>query len=230
MTTVKHALAIDIGADEAHEPSLADCFAHTDLEWRLAQVPSDAAVRGVFFNMLDASAARRGAGVHRAYRDFFRTWQFSPIRFYPVRDYLTRLVLLAQVAFGAERIMGGVFALQSGAYAAWRNTLLGRAMFSVLRSDLGLALATTERAYATRAVTSYSDFYVTRLAPERFRTVFRGEYVYIAEAMAGALVGMGRALGHDVEAQTRLETPFEGEVLLTIRGPYLENDAREGVG
>lgn len=200
-----------------HEPSLSACFAHTDLEWRLAQIPADATVRGVFFTMLDKSAASFGPDTHHAFRDFFRAWDFSAIRLYPVRDYLTRLVLLAQMRYGAENIPRGIFEIQSGAYAAWRGTLMGKAMFQLMRGNLYAALQTTERAYAAHAVTSYSTLYVSQPAPGRIDARFLGEYVYIAEAMAGALVGMARVLGYEAEASTQLDGPFDGTVSLALR-------------
>lgn len=217
MIHVKLALA-NSRTPPPREPSLSECFAHTDLEWRLAQIPPDAAVRGVFFTMLDRSAASFGSETHAAYREFFRTWDFSAIRFYPVRDYVTRLVLLAQMRYGAEHIARGLFEIQSGAYAAWRSTLMGKAMFQLLRGNLLGALQTTERAYAAHVVTSYSTLRVSQPSPARIRVRFETEYVYIAEAMAGALVGMASVLGHETEAQTELESPFTGTVTLILPG------------
>ena len=99
-----------------NEPSLKDCFAHTDLEWRLKQIPDSASCRGVYFNMLDERAREYGPNVQAAYRDFFKTHKFSPLRLFSVKDYLTRMLMLANIQFGAPNIYRGVFELQAASY------------------------------------------------------------------------------------------------------------------
>src|SRR4028119_1567367 len=75
---------------------LEECLAHTDLAWRLKQIPKHYAVRGVFMNMLDERAESLSPETQAAYRDFFGCVRFSPVRLYSVTDYLVRLVKLSQ--------------------------------------------------------------------------------------------------------------------------------------
>jgi len=106
---------------------LEECFAHTDLQWRLGQIPDSHAVRGVFMNMLDERAGEFGPQVQQTYRSFFQTYSFAPVRLYPVKDYLTRLVKLAQIKWGGPDIYRGIFEIQAAAFPAWSRSLPGSA-------------------------------------------------------------------------------------------------------
>ena len=83
---------------------MKECYAHTDLEWRLAQIPNHAANRGIFSNMLDDLAGNLSPETQRRYREFFQTYRFSAFKYYPIKDYLTRMVKLSEIHFGVENI------------------------------------------------------------------------------------------------------------------------------
>jgi uncharacterized protein (TIGR02265 family) len=192
------------------------CFEHTDLEWRLKQIPDSAMARGVFFNMLDDRASELGPETQRAYRSFFTTYRFSAFRLYPVKDYLTRMVKLAQLQFGGPNIYRGIYEIQAQAYPSWRRTVLGAASFAVLGSDfdriLGLVIRQMPR------VVNYMTAELQH--PERgiYEISFSNEYVYIEHAMAGALDGLARSCGLGARLSTRLDTPFKGTVRIEIDG------------
>jgi uncharacterized protein (TIGR02265 family) len=201
----------------AHRASLESCFAATDLEQRLRDIPRDATCRGVFFNMLDERAAALGPSVAHEYRDFFRVPRLLAFRMYPVRDYVTRLVVLSQIAYGSDRIHAGLRELQSGAFAAWAGTMLGRAALAVVNPSLPTLLRVLERAYAAQTVVSYARFNVQSVSETEIVTAFEREYVYIEHAMVGALEAVMRACGRNGSVVPELEGPYDGRVRLLLQ-------------
>jgi uncharacterized protein (TIGR02265 family) len=189
---------------------MRECFEHTDLEWRLGQIPEWAACRGVFFNMLDERAGELGAATQSQYRGFFRTHRFTAFRLYPVKDYLTRMVKLAHIHFGEEKIYQGIFEIQAQAYPAWRRTVLGAASFAMLGSDFDRILRLVIRQMPR--VVNYMRAELQTEAPGLHIVKFRDEYVYIEHAMVGALHGLARSCGVDAQIRVNLDGPFNGTV------------------
>jgi uncharacterized protein (TIGR02265 family) len=198
------------------EASIEACNARTDLEWRLAQIPPEASCRGAFFNMLDDRAGTLGEATQAEYRRFFRIHKFSAFRMYPVPDDLTRLVVLAQIHFGADDIYPGLRELQSGAFDAWGQTLLGRAALAVVEPSLAGMLRMLERAYASETVVTHSRFKVVSVTPEEIVTRFENEHNYIQYSMVGALEGVAKVCGVRVGITTELDGPFDGLVRLAV--------------
>lgn len=196
---------------------MEECFKHTDLEWRLGQIPDSAGCRGVFFNMLNDRAVQFGETTNRAYRDFFTTTKFSAFRLYPVKDFLTRLVKLSEIQFGASHIYPGIFTIQSSAWPSWRRTLMGRVSFSVLGNDFGAILKLIGVQFNN--VLNFGQFEAEKIGPNRFKTTFRNQYVYIEHAMAGALSGVAEACGVRAELDVRLDDPFNGTIEMSVLPP-----------
>jgi uncharacterized protein (TIGR02265 family) len=190
---------------------MKECFEHTDLEWRLQHIPDRAACRGVFFNMLDTRARAFGVEVQREYRDFFKLHDFSALRLYPVKDYLTRLVKLAQIQFGGPNIYQGIFQIQEQAFPTWKTTLIGRAGFAIFGANLEAVLDIICR--PPSKAQNYGRAELTRIA-DGFEVRFFDEYVYIQHAMAGALKGVARACNKEVKVSVELKDAFEGCVHL----------------
>jgi uncharacterized protein (TIGR02265 family) len=209
-----------MNAAEVHAPnhraSLDECYAHTDLRWRLERVPETAACRGQFLNTLDQRAGELGEATRAEYRRFFQTYRFSLLKFYPVRDYLTRIVLLSQIHFGANEIYRGVREIQAAAYPAWKSTLFGRAMFAMLGSDFATVLKAIDRTYATNSFVNYCKFGLENPLPKRFVAHFHPEYLWIEHAMLGALEGVARACNARVQFEVDLDDPFNGRIAMTV--------------
>lgn len=199
-----------------YSASLETCFAATDLEQRLLDIPDSATCRGAFFNMLHHRASSLGPDVAEEYRRFFRVTLLKPFRMYPLRDYLTRLVVLAQIAFGGNRIYHGIRQLQSGAYEAWADTILGRAALALFDPSLAGILRGIERAYRSRMVVSYSSFRVELVTPSEIQTHFQQEYVYIEYAMVGALEGVMRLCGRAGRVVSEMDGRYRGRVRLLL--------------
>jgi uncharacterized protein (TIGR02265 family) len=201
------------------EASLEACYRATDLEWRLGQIPPDAACRGAFFNMLDDRAGELGEQTQQEYRRFFRIHRFSPVRMYAVADYVTRMVVLAQIHFGEENIYAGLRELQSGAFDAWASTLLGRAALSLVDPSLSSLLHMLERAYASETVVTHSRFKVESASPTEIVTRFSDEHNYIQYSMVGAIEGVAKVCRANVDVTAELSGPFDGLVRIRFREP-----------
>ncbi len=198
--------------------SLEACERTTDLAWRLTQVPSDACCRGAFFNMLDERAGALGPETQDEYRRFFRVYRHPSFKMFPVSDYLTRLVVLAQVHYGADHIYTGIRQLQSGAFDAWAETLLGKAAIAVVDPSFPSMLRMLERAYASRTVVSHARFRVVSETAEEVVTELEQEYVYIEHAMVGAIEGVARVCGVEVSVTPELKGPFDGVLRIALLG------------
>lgn len=193
------------------------CFAHTDLAWRLSQIPRHYAVRGVFMNMLDERAAELAPETREAYRTFFGGTRFSPVRLYSPKDYLMRLVKLSEIHFGATRIHEGLFEIQAAAFPAWRRSLPGRMTFAMLGANYDAILKMTNLGMS--AAINHGSCVITQVGEGRCVAAFRDQPNYIEHAMAGALVGVARACGVAATAEPRMIDPFNGDILLTFHGP-----------
>ncbi len=201
----------------ARSASLEDCFAATDLEWRLTQIPDWACSRGVFFNMLDGQADLLGPGVQAEYRAFFRIHRFSPFRFYPTRDFLTRLVVLSQIGWGSQQIHAGMRMLMATAFDAYANTIVGRAALGIIQPDLKYVLRFMAFNWKSGGAVNYSEFRLLEEGPDRYRVSVNNEYVYLESAMVGGFEGTARLFGTPVDVHCELEGPFDAIVTLTPR-------------
>lgn len=201
---------------QVHAASLADCYAHTDLEWRLDQIPDEAMCRGAFFRMLADRACQFGPEVDREYRRLFPSNIHTHFRMYPVRDYLTRLVVLSQIRYGANNIPAGLRHLQASAFDTWANTMLGRAAMKMVEGRPGPLLRMLERAYASHTVNSYANLVIETLEPELVVVRFECEYVFLEHAMVGALEGVLARCGLSPTSSVVLRGPFDGTIHLHL--------------
>ncbi len=193
---------------------LEECFARTDLAWRLTQIPKHYAVRGVFMNMLDERALELGADAQAAYRDFFGFTKFSPVRLYSVKDYLIRLVKLSELHFGGPNIHQGLFEIQAAAFPTWRRSLPGRMTFAMLGSNFDAIMRMTN--IGMSAAINHGTCVITSPKPRSYVAAFRDQPNFIEHAMAGALVGVARACGISATFETRMIDPFNGDIVLTL--------------
>jgi len=193
---------------------MEECFAHTDLEWRLRAIPGSALVRGIYMGMLDRVAGELGHSTQREYRSFFRVSSFSPFRLYPARDYVTRLVVLAQVHWGAAAAYEGIRKIQASAYDTWTSTLVGRTALALFEPSFLGCLRFCEKAYQSGASGNYASFVVERVEDGLITTRFTKEYVYIEHAMVGALEGVAKICGERATFECQLDDPFSGRVLI----------------
>jgi uncharacterized protein (TIGR02265 family) len=191
-----------------------ECYEHTDLKWRLTQIPDNACCRGLYLNSLDASAYELGPEVLEAYRQFFQTYRFSAFRLYPVKDYLTRLVKLAQLKYGGPGIYRGIFDIHAKSPEAFRRTVLGRVTFDVLGMSFHTMVSLLKRGVSNSV--NYMEFNAIREAHNQYLIRFKNEYVYIEHAMAGALQGLANISGVSIQQEIMLADPFNGDIRILV--------------
>ena len=196
--------------------SLQECFRTTDLKWRLAQIPDEAGCRGAFFNMLDMRAGSLSSATQLEYRNFFRIHRYIPFRMYPVRDYLTRMAVLAQIHWGGDNVYRGIREIQSGAFEAWTSTLVGRAALAVVDPSFLGMLRFCERSLTSTTLVNYATFRIVGITPGVVRTRFTNEFVYIEHAMVGALEGIGTLAGFRPVFDVQLTDAFNGTVDIKV--------------
>jgi uncharacterized protein (TIGR02265 family) len=195
-------------------PSVEECFKHTDLEWRLAQIPESACCRGVYLNNLDSCALSFGPETQKEYRDFFQLFKFKTFSLYPIKDYLTRLCVLAQLRFGSPSIYEGIHEIQAKMPQAWAKTLLGRATMGIIGPDFGLALRIMKKSQENSI--NYGSMQLTSEGNGFYRASFRNEYVYIEHAMTGGIDGLALACGANVQLTTVMADTFNGEIQIQV--------------
>jgi len=184
---------------------------HCDLVTRLEVVPPSAMVRGLYLRSLETVLQR--AGRSQLYRDFFEGERWSPIRMYPLRDYMIRLA----VAGASLRTPADVHA---GMHDIWRTnattfaaSLLGRTMLRLLSHD---PVRLTEQGLAARRQTyQYGHWEIVRHAPRSIEMVYREEYLWIESAIAGGAVGAFEACGIEAKLETKLLNRFDGSTMIT---------------
>ncbi len=172
--------------------------------------------RGAFFNMLYDRAGVLSKETQGAYRSFFRITRFVPFRMYPVRDYLSRMAIVSQVTWGAERVYEGMRMIQASAFDTWAQTLVGRAALAVIDPSLEGVLRMIERAYASRTLNTHADFNIVSVSREKIVTRFTTEYLPIEHAMVGALEAVLVLCKVNGTIRAALDTPFDGTVTVRI--------------
>lgn len=195
--------------DEA-ELILRECRAVTDLEWRLAQIPPDAACRGAFLNMLDKRAGQLGHATQSAYRRAFGNQRLPPFRMVPVARYVTQLVALSHVHFGSARAHEGIREIVSETFGM-TSFLFG----ATSRPGMAGALLFAERMW--RTLVNYSRMICQPDGPDRWVVSFSNEYVWVESAMRGGLEGLGKFCGLEVETDVKLRSPFDGDVTVWVK-------------
>jgi uncharacterized protein (TIGR02265 family) len=192
---------------------MKDCYQHTDLKWRLSQIPDGAACRGLFFNMLDERAAEFGPEIQQEYRNYFKIHKFQAFKLYSVKDYLTRMVKLSQLKFGGPNIHRGLWELQYASWPAWRKTLMGRATVGLLGKDFQAILKMCKTTVSMSI--NYGSFEVEG-GPSRFLLTHKNEYVYIEHAMAGGIHGIAFICDLEINLSPKLIDPFNGTLEVEV--------------
>ena len=181
-----------------------------DVQWRIANTPDWAACRGVFFNMLDQRATELGPEVRRQYLFSHPISRFNPVRMYSLRDYIIRLANLAKL--GYADVNQGMFELQAMAFPAFRASILGRAWFAVFGLDLEGILKQMCGKLPSVLNCGTAEFH---RRPHEIIVAFRGQYMPIDTALAGAVAGVARACRRVLPQRVELADAFNGDVILT---------------
>ncbi len=184
---------------------------YCDIVDRLQVVPPSARVRGLYLRSLETVTQRAGRGV--LYREYFGGERWSPIRMYPLRDYMIRLALAGASLRSPERVHEGMHDVWRSNATTFASSLLGRTMLRLLSND---PVRLTEQGLAARRQTyQYGHWEIVRHGPRAIEMVYREEYLWIESAIAGGAVGAFEACGIKANLETKLSDRFDGSTMIT---------------
>ncbi|HEY1533764.1 MAG TPA: TIGR02265 family protein, partial [Polyangiaceae bacterium] len=184
---------------------------HCDIVERLQALPPSARVRGLYLRSLEAVTLRAGRAA--LYREYFGGERWSPIRMYPLRDYMIRLALAGASLRSPAHVHDGMHDVWRTNATTFTGSLLGRTMLRVLAND---PVRLTEQGLAARRQTfQYGHWELVHHGPRSIEMVYREEYLWIESAVAGGAVGAFEACGIQVQLHTKLNNRFEGSTTIT---------------
>jgi uncharacterized protein (TIGR02265 family) len=184
---------------------------HCDIVSRLEVVPPSALVRGLYLRSFETVLQR--AGRIQLYREYFEGERWSPIRMYPLRDYMIRLAVAGASLRSPERVHEGMHDIWRTNAATFAASLLGRTMLRLLSHD---PVRLTEQGLAARRQTyQYGHWAIKRHGPRAVEMVYREEYLWIESAIAGGAVGAFEACGVEAKLETKLLNRFDGSTMIT---------------
>jgi len=193
------------------ERAIALVAPHCDIVERLAVVPPSAQVRGLYLRSLETILQR--ADRASLYREYFSGERWSPIRMYPLRDYMVRLAVAGASLHSPARVHEGMHDVWRTNATTFAGSLLGRAMLRLLSHD---PVRLTEQGLAARRQTfQYGHWEIASRGPRSIEMVYREEYIWIESAIAGGAVGAFEACGIDATFQTKLVNRFDGSTTIT---------------
>ncbi len=184
---------------------------YCDIVSRLEVVPPSALVRGLYLRSFETVLQR--AGRTHLYREYFEGERWSPIRMYPLRDYMIRLAVAGASLRSPERVHDGMHDVWRTNATTFAASLLGRTMLRLLSHD---PVRLTEQGLAARRQTyQYGHWEIVRHGPRAVEMVYREEYLWIESAIAGGAVGAFEACGIEANLETKLLNRFDGSTMIT---------------
>jgi uncharacterized protein (TIGR02265 family) len=184
---------------------------YCDIADRLEAVPPSARVRGLYLKSLEGVVQR--AGKSDLYQRHFAGERWSPVRMYPLRDYMTRLAMAGASLRGVENVHAGMHDIWRTNATTFATSLLGRAMLRLLSND---PVRLTEQGLAARRQTyQYGHWSIVRHGTHSIEMVYREEYIWIESAIAGGAVGAFESCGIQARFETKLINRFDGSTLIS---------------
>jgi uncharacterized protein (TIGR02265 family) len=185
---------------------LKQAYDRVGLDRRLREVPASAAIRGVFFDMIDGALGRHGLSDSAAWlshRQRRRIYQL-----YPLHDYLVAFTTAAALIH-ADPILG-MRDIYSGGARFFGATWLGRALQQLFHPDPGPALSWIERSRSH--FVNFGSWRLERRRPGHVVLHMFDEYVWIEGAHQGGCEGLLVACGLDGTVQAELDGPYDGRL------------------
>jgi uncharacterized protein (TIGR02265 family) len=183
---------------------------HCDIVERLADVPPSARVRGLYF--------RSFLGILRQecritdYERFFPDESWSSLPFYPLSDYLIRIAVAGAVVASPSSLHDGIYRVARSNAMAFTSSILGKVLLRILDRD---PLRLTEQALsARRQSTTYGEWTLAKHGPNGLEMAYRGEYMWLESAIAGAAAGTFEACDVKPQLSTVLNGKYNGSTLI----------------
>lgn len=184
---------------------------YCDIAERLEAVPPSAKVRGLYMKSLESVVQR--AGRAQLYLQYFRNERWSPVRMYPLRDYMIRLAVAGASLCSPERVHDGMRDVWRTNATTFASSLLGKTMLRLLSHD---PVRLTEQGLAARRQTyQYGHWEIVHHRPRSIEMVYREEYIWIESAIAGGAIGAFESCGIEANLETKLINRFDGSTLIS---------------
>ncbi|MGC4068257.1 MAG: TIGR02265 family protein [Polyangiaceae bacterium] len=177
---------------------------------RLSDVPPSAQVRGLYFRSF--LGILRQAGDFSGYERYFPNESWSSLTYYPLSDYLLRLALAGALITSKQSIHEGILLITQRNAAAFESSVLGRVLLRLLARD---PVRLTEQAVsARRQSTTYGEWELVKRDQRCLEMIYRGEYMWIESAIAGAALGSFEACSLKPHLETKLKDKYNGSTIV----------------
>lgn len=195
---------------ETRAAALAEVSRHCDVNERLTLLPPSARIRGLYFRSIETVLGR--AELLERYRSLFPE-RFSAVRFYPIHEFLPRLVVAGALLKEPARVHEGMFEIGRDNAVAFSESLLGRTLLRLLSRDPKKLLAQGLAAHR-QSITAGGRWRLTFPEERRAVMTMEEEYLYIESYLLGAAQGTFDAIGMAVRTEVVLEDRFTGRHIL----------------
>lgn len=182
---------------------------HCDIVRRLADVPSSACVRGVYFRSALEELSRRG--LRGPFQEVVRETERSIFTLYPAADYLLWIAFAGALVASPARVHEGMLDLSRANAVYYGQSLLGRSLLRLLSRDPIRQLH--QGIQSKRAVTNYGRWRMIEEGPRHAIIRLEDEYVWIESALLGGALGGLDCCGIHPTAEVLLRDPYNGDLI-----------------
>jgi uncharacterized protein (TIGR02265 family) len=174
-----------------------------DIEGRIAATPLEKRTKGMFFEKLAREARQAGVAGEARYKSF---------RDYPLRDFMRLLADYAPARYPGVPVREAFRQAGGEAFSTLMNSIAGRALLVLARSDLRAALRLAPEAYKYNLshCTVQLRFEGSRQAVLEFRDVWNFPECY----HVGIIEGLCRAFGVEGRVRTRVHSACDVDLLV----------------
>lgn len=176
---------------------------------RIASVPADAAVRGVWFSMHSKYVSRLGKGESEALKSAVQKRARIPFRMYPLTEYLEELAVAAAIVDPTDPAQG-LRNIWRGAAPTYLATPFGRSLLSLLGLEPGryMRWLSTHRDHFC----TYGTWWLEEHGPGYVTMEIVDEYIWIESAHRGGAEGVLRTFGVEGSVEPELVSPYSGRL------------------
>jgi len=187
---------------------------HCDLVDRLANVPPNARMRGLWFKVIETEVKKHGHWAE--YRRWFPDDAFRSLSYYWTGDYLVRAAVAGALIAGAPELLHtGMHEFARANAASFAGTLFGRTLLKLLSPD---PVNVVRQGIAARRQTlTHGHWRLGRTEPGLLEVELTEEYVWIESLVTGATLGTFDAIGVEAEVVPVLTDRFNGKVVCTYQ-------------
>jgi uncharacterized protein (TIGR02265 family) len=190
------------------EFALPDYAAPIDVEARLAVVPPEATVKGMYFASLLEEAQRRRTPLEVR-------WRIVPFRDYPLRAFHELVLEAARAWWPGEPPREQLRRVGQLAFPAMQRSLVGKVMFGALGGDVGAMMRLSPKGWTVSL--SHARVELVDSGARHVVLRFAGIYSWLDCYEPGILEGGLMAVGRPGVVALRSRTLTEGDLYVAWR-------------